>query len=98
MRILLTNDDGIRAPGIVALYDALADALGSFGGALRDPRDGSACEIVVVAPESVQSATSHGVTFHEPLMVQDVRINERMEGMAVDGRPACRPRPAARRR
>jgi 5'-nucleotidase len=72
MRILLTNDDGIEAPGICALYDAL-DGLG---------------EIMVVAPETVQSATSHGITFHKPLMIEEVQVNESMRGVAVDGRPA----------
>lgn len=72
MRILLTNDDGITAPGIVALFDAL-DGLG---------------EIVPIAPHSVQSASSHGITFHEPLMTQEVIINERMKGISVEGRPA----------
>lgn len=72
MRILLTNDDGITAPGIAALHDAL-DGLG---------------EIVPIAPMTVQSATSHGVTFSEPLMIEEVVVNERMRGTAVDGRPA----------
>ncbi|MHC4106596.1 MAG: 5'/3'-nucleotidase SurE [Planctomycetota bacterium] len=72
MRILLTNDDGIEAPGICALYDAL-DGLG---------------EILPVAPRSVQSAASHGITFSEPLMTETVNVNERMTGTAVEGRPA----------
>lgn len=72
MRILLTNDDGIDAPGIEALYDGL-QGLG---------------EIVPIAPLTVQSATSHGITFHEPLMVRPTVVNERMKGLAVDGRPA----------
>lgn len=72
MRILLTNDDGIDAPGIAALYDAL-DGLG---------------EIIPVAPLTVQSATSHGVTFSDPLMTDAVAVNDRMTGIAVDGRPA----------
>ena len=72
MRILLTNDDGITAPGIVALHDAL-QGLG---------------EIVPIAPLTVQSATSHGITYSEPLMVEPVRENDRMAGIAVDGRPA----------
>ena len=57
MRILLTNDDGIEAPGIAALHDALA-GLG---------------EIMVVAPLTVQSASGHGITFHAPLMTRTVR-------------------------
>ncbi|MHC4430074.1 MAG: 5'/3'-nucleotidase SurE [Planctomycetota bacterium] len=72
MRILLTNDDGIDAPGIEALYDTL-DGLG---------------DIFPVAPLTVQSAASHGITFAEPLMVEQVRVNDRMTGLAVDGRPA----------
>ncbi len=72
MRILLTNDDGIEAVGIAALFDAL-DGLG---------------EIVPIAPLTVQSATSHGITFSEPLMTQEMVVNDRMRGIAVDGRPA----------
>lgn len=72
MRILLTNDDGIDAPGIEALYAAL-QGLG---------------DVVAIAPRTVQSATSHGITFHQPLMTEEVAVNERMRGIAVDGRPA----------
>ncbi len=72
MRILLTNDDGIAAPGIIALHDALS-GLG---------------EVTVVAPKTVQSATSHGITYHAPLMTSRVRVTPKMSGIAVDGRPA----------
>ncbi|MHC4908478.1 MAG: 5'/3'-nucleotidase SurE [Planctomycetota bacterium] len=72
MRILLTNDDGIHAPGIVALHQAL-EGLG---------------EVVTIAPSTVQSATSHGITFSEPLMCEHVEVNDRMGGIAVEGRPA----------
>jgi 5'-nucleotidase len=72
MRILLTNDDGIRAPGIIALHKAL-EGLG---------------ELVVFAPETVQSAMSHGITYTKPLMIQKVEVTESMTGIAVDGRPA----------
>ncbi len=72
MRILLTNDDGIMAPGIKALYRAL-EGLG---------------ELVVFAPKTVQSATSHGITYTEPLMVQDVEMLPGIKGTAIDGRPA----------
>lgn len=73
MYILLTNDDGIRAPGLVALYRALK---------------GAGHEIVVVAPETVQSATGHGITTATPLLTQRVKVEETFEGIAVDGRPA----------
>lgn len=85
MHILLTNDDGIRAPGIVALHDAIAGV--GFRTPMAIPGEPSPT-MLTTAPLTVQSATSHGVTFHEPLMTEVVRVNERMEGVAVDGRPA----------
>lgn len=97
MRILLTNDDGIRAPGIVAMFDALVDAPveGSprHGGPILDATPAAVHRsprsvVFPVAPLTVQSATSHGVTFHTPLMVRPERVTERMSGVAVDGRPA----------
>ncbi len=74
MRILLTNDDGIHAPGIAAMHRALLapEPLG---------------EVLAVAPLTVQSATSHGITFHQPLMVRETRLNDH-DAVAVDGRPA----------
>lgn len=53
MRILLTNDDGIMAPGIQALWRELA-GLG---------------EVTVVAPDSERSATSQAITVHHPIRV-----------------------------
>jgi 5'-nucleotidase len=90
MRILLTNDDGVHAPGIVALYDALSGR--GFEGPMADP-PGVATRaprdvLLPIAPLTVQSATSHGVTFHQPLMTRPVRVNERMDGVSVDARPA----------
>lgn len=76
MRILLTNDDGIRAPGIIAMHEALR-GLG---------------EVYTIAPLTVQSATSHGVTFRTPLMVEEESVELPgpgvMKGLSVDGRPA----------
>ena len=72
MRILLTNDDGIDAPGIAALHRAI-QGLG---------------EVRVVAPADAQSASSHGITFHRPLMVREARPGPSMSGIAVEGRPA----------
>lgn len=84
MNILLTNDDGIRAPGITHLFEALIDAEGRYGGPLAGP----ATQVVPIAPLTVQSATGHGVTFHLPLMTSPVQVTPRMSGTAVDGRPA----------
>src|SRR5499433_3910035 len=51
--ILVTNDDGIHAPGL----GALADALTPLG------------EVYVVAPDREQSAVGHALTLHRPLRV-----------------------------
>lgn len=57
MRILVTNDDGIAAPGI----RALADALHELG------------EVTVVAPDRERSAVGHSLTLHSPLRVFELR-------------------------
>lgn len=72
MLILLTNDDGIRAPGLVAMYRQLA-GLG---------------EVHVVAPETVQSAAGHGITLSTPLLTSRVKVEDTFSGVSVDGRPA----------
>ena len=72
MLILLTNDDGITAPGLLALYRELKQ-LG---------------EGHVVAPQSVQSATGHGITVSTPILTSEVKIGDDFVGTAVDGRPA----------
>jgi 5'-nucleotidase len=72
MLILLTNDDGIMAPGLVAMYRELKK--------LGDVR--------VVAPETVQSATGHGITISTPILTNDVRVGDDFVGTAVGGRPA----------
>src|SRR3954464_7495871 len=53
MKILLSNDDGYQAPGLVALYEAVKD-LG---------------DVEVVAPEHNNSAKSNALTLHSPLYV-----------------------------
>lgn len=55
MLILISNDDGIHAPGIKALAEAAAEHGDTW----------------VVAPSSEQSAKSHGLTMHEPLRVRE---------------------------
>jgi len=84
MRILLTNDDGIRAPGIIAMHHALLD-LDQRG---NGPVLGRDTTVHTVAPLRVQSATGHGVTFHKPLMVSEMQVTPNFSGTAVDGRPA----------
>src|SRR3954452_8397441 len=76
MLILLTNDDGITAPGLVAMYRELVKL------------DGGKADVHVVAPETVQSATGHGITLTVPLLTSKVTIENAFTGTAVDGRPA----------
>lgn len=85
--ILLTNDDGIFAPGLAAMARALA-------------RIGT---VTVVAPATEQSGVGHAITFLTPLTAKEVFDGDRRRGWAVDGSPAdavklgisefCRPRP-----
>lgn len=79
MKILLTNDDGIHAPGIAALHKALANP--------SEQDDSPLGDLFTVAPASAQSATSHGITYHIPLMVEHSTINGQ-PAHAVEGRPA----------
>ena len=53
MKILISNDDGYQAPGIVALYEALKDV----------------ADVEVIAPEQNNSAKSNALTLHSPLYV-----------------------------
>ena len=64
MRILLSNDDGIYAPGIRALYDAVRD-LG---------------EVSVVAPAVEQSAMGHAITLSDPIKTKKVVVDGKFFG------------------
>ena len=59
LRILLSNDDGIEAPGLAALFEKLS-ALG---------------RVTVAAPSKNYSGTSHGVTSNRPIMVAEMDKN-----------------------
>lgn len=72
MQILLTNDDGIYAPGLAAMERALSK-LG---------------DVCVVAPAVEQSGVGHSITFLSPLMAKEVFDGERRRGFAVEGSPA----------
>jgi len=58
MRILLTNDDGVYAPGIRALLRVLSEKH----------------EVFTLAPEREMSATGHAITLHKPLRVKEVEV------------------------
>lgn len=72
MRILLTNDDGIYAPGLAALEQELRH-LGT---------------VDVVAPAVEQSGVGHSITFLSPLICKEVFDGARRRGWAVEGSPA----------
>ena len=72
MQILLTNDDGIFAPGLAAIYKELIK-LG---------------DVMVVAPADSRSGASHSITVAQPLVCNKVDINGRFTGFSVQGSPA----------
>jgi 5'-nucleotidase len=66
-RVLVTNDDGIFSEGIKLLAESLS----------------AVADVVVVAPDREQSATSHSLTLHRPLRIRKIEEN----WWAVDGTP-----------
>ena len=70
--ILITNDDGITAPGIRALVEAVKD-LG---------------QVIVVAPDSPQSGMGHAITIGSPLRLDKIDIFEGIESWQCSGTPA----------
>lgn len=72
MKILLTNDDGINAPGLAAL----AAEISKFA------------DIIVVAPATEMSAVGHAITLSDPLRVSEYHKNGTFFGYAVSGTPA----------
>ena len=72
MRILISNDDGIYAPGIDALHTAVHD-LG---------------EVTVVAPDAERSAVGHAITLSDPIKMREIRRDSGLCGYAVGGTPA----------
>lgn len=71
MNILLTNDDGIYAEGLWAIYRQLADKHA----------------VTVVAPDRERSAVGHGITLNEPLRLTTVMVNGGYQGFALSGTP-----------
>ncbi len=72
VQILLTNDDGIYAPGLAAMERQL-ERLG---------------DVAVVAPATEQSGVGHSITFLSPLVCKEVYDGDRRRGWAVEGSPA----------
>ena len=72
MRILITNDDGINAPGI----KLLAEWARTIG------------EVTVVAPKVEQSGMSHAIQFVEPIEIKQVPFMDGVEAWQMDSTPA----------
>jgi len=72
MTILITNDDGIYAPGLTALKRALSP-LG---------------EVIAIAPDRPRSATGHAITLHKPLRITPVEIPDGGTGYMTNGTPS----------
>ena len=73
MNILLTNDDGIHALGLCAIYESLR-------------ADGH--KVTVVAPSGERSAVGHALTISDPIKVKRVFREGEEFGWAVNGTPA----------
>jgi 5'-nucleotidase len=72
MNILLTNDDGIFAPGLSAIYKELV----KIG------------DVEVVAPAASKSGASHSITFNRPVVCTKVEVNGLFTGYSIEGSPA----------
>ncbi len=72
LHILVSNDDGIDAPGIFALAQELKKI----------------ADITVIAPDKQQSAVGHAITMNYPIRALPFRKNNDFFGYAVDGTPA----------
>jgi 5'-nucleotidase len=75
MKILVSNDDGIFSPGILALAKAMSEI---------------ADDVLVVAPDVEQSAVGHGITVRRPLRYKETRLElpPNVRAYRVDGTPA----------
>jgi 5'-nucleotidase len=72
VRILITNDDGVHAEGLMALKRAL---------------DGVA-EVTVVAPDRPRSACGHSITLHKPLRLSETTLPDGTPGWVTNGTPS----------
>ena len=70
--ILVTNDDGVHSPGLLALKQGL-ESLG---------------KVVVLAPAENRSAVSHAISLHSPLRISPVTLADGSEAYSCSGTPA----------
>ncbi len=72
LHVLLTNDDGVQAPGLLALAQSMADV----------------GQVTVLAPDRNWSASGHVKTMHRPLRAWSTRLADGSEALACDGAPS----------
>lgn len=72
MNILITNDDGIYADGIIELAKEISKI----------------ANVYVVAPESQRSAAGHSITIHSLIMVQEANMGNNIKAYSISGTPA----------
>ena len=73
MHILVTNDDGVHAPGLLALAQAVRKI---------------ADRVTILAPDHNWSASGHVKTLHRPLRVKEVILEDGSSAWASDGAPS----------
>lgn len=76
MKLLISNDDGIYAPGVLSLANALAKT--------------GQHQLTVICPDRERSATGHALTLHKPLRVEQVQApyHQSIAAWACSGTPA----------
>jgi 5'-nucleotidase len=72
MHVLLTNDDGVMAPGLAALAEIFAKTH----------------EVTVLAPDRNWSASGHVKTMHRPLMIWETKLANGTHALTTDGSPS----------
>lgn len=72
MHILLTNDDGVEAPGLSALLTEITKI----------------AQVTVVAPDRERSAAGHSITFFDPLRVWTIKETDRYRMFSTNGSPS----------
>lgn len=70
--ILVSNDDGVTAPGLLALKQALEKI----------------CEVRVIAPDTNWSAAGHAKTLHRPLRIRPTKLADGSDAFKCDGAPS----------
>ena len=70
--ILLTNDDGIYAPGIFSLWKNIS----------------LYADVIVAAPNTEKSAASHAITILKPIQIKKINREDGFKGFSIKGTPA----------